>query len=214
MRHLGGLIGGGGSRCQDCGNQAKKECVYMRCRTCCKNKGFQCPTHVKSTWVPLYRRRQRQQHLAPVLPQHLLGHSPRRHRQIPSSGSEEGNFPAEVHSMATFRCIRVSSMDDAVEEYAFQATVAIGGHVFRGVLYDQGLETRYNSSTNIGESSSGRVVLDQQHNNNHVNAASTLAATNSASTSADAAEPFVPPSYPFSLNAFMPGTQFLPRQKT
>jgi LRP1 type putative zinc finger protein len=111
MRHLGGLIGGGGSRCQDCGNQAKKECVYMRCRTCCKNKGFQCPTHVKSTWVPLYRRRQRQQHLAPVLPQHLLGHSPKRHRQIPSSGTvpvrereRKRERERETKSFASYRC--------------------------------------------------------------------------------------------------------------
>jgi len=89
MRQQGGLMGA--SRCQDCGNQAKKECVYMRCRTCCKNKGFQCETHVKSTWIPLYRRRQRQQHqqqqLAAVLPQELQGHSPKRHRQIHSSGT-------------------------------------------------------------------------------------------------------------------------------
>lgn len=89
MRQGGGGGGGGigGSRCQDCGNQAKKECEYMRCRTCCRNKGFQCQTHVKSTWVPLYRRHQRQQQLAAVLPQHLRGHNPKRHRQITSSGT-------------------------------------------------------------------------------------------------------------------------------
>lgn len=72
----------GGSRslsCQDCGNQAKKDCLHMRCRTCCKGRGFQCQTHVKSTWVPVYRRRQRQQHLpATTVPQQLLqGHNPR-----------------------------------------------------------------------------------------------------------------------------------------
>lgn len=74
-------------RCQDCGNQAKKECVYMRCRTCCRNKGFQCQTHVKSTWIPLYRRRHRQQQLPAVLPHHFQGHNPRRHRQILPSGT-------------------------------------------------------------------------------------------------------------------------------
>ncbi|MCD7452509.1 hypothetical protein HAX54_017196 [Datura stramonium] len=47
--------------CQDCGNQAKKDCQHMRCRTCCKNRGFQCQTHVKSTWVPAAKRRERQQ---------------------------------------------------------------------------------------------------------------------------------------------------------
>lgn len=50
--------------CQDCGNQAKKDCPHMRCRTCCKSRGFQCQTHVKSTWVPAAKRRERQQQLA------------------------------------------------------------------------------------------------------------------------------------------------------
>jgi LRP1 type putative zinc finger protein len=46
--------------CQDCGNQAKKDCSHRRCRTCCKSRGFDCTTHVKSTWVPAARRRERQ----------------------------------------------------------------------------------------------------------------------------------------------------------
>lgn len=66
MRQGVGVSNSLSTRCQDCGNQAKKECVYMRCRTCCKSKGFQCQTHVKSTWVPLYRRRHRQQHLLTI----------------------------------------------------------------------------------------------------------------------------------------------------
>lgn len=52
---------GGGISCQDCGNQAKKDCPHMRCRTCCKSRGFECATHVKSTWVPAAKRRERQQ---------------------------------------------------------------------------------------------------------------------------------------------------------
>jgi LRP1 type putative zinc finger protein len=61
----GGRGSGAGSiSCQDCGNQAKKDCVHMRCRTCCKSRGFDCPTHVKSTWVPAARRRERQQQIA------------------------------------------------------------------------------------------------------------------------------------------------------
>lgn len=63
--------------CQDCGNQAKKECVHMRCRTCCKGRGFQCQTHVKSTWIPVYRRPRRlhnqQQSLLPPHQQLLQG---------------------------------------------------------------------------------------------------------------------------------------------
>lgn len=58
----GGL--GGGMNCQDCGNQAKKDCAHMRCRTCCKSRGLPCETHVKSTWVPAAKRRERQQQLA------------------------------------------------------------------------------------------------------------------------------------------------------
>ena len=52
---------GGGQviSCQDCGNQAKKDCLHMRCRTCCKSRGFDCETHVKSTWVPASKRRER-----------------------------------------------------------------------------------------------------------------------------------------------------------
>jgi len=59
----GGGIGGSSSSattCQDCGNQAKKDCSHRRCRTCCKSRGFDCATHVKSTWVPAARRRERQ----------------------------------------------------------------------------------------------------------------------------------------------------------
>lgn len=52
---------GGGMSCQDCGNQAKKDCPHVRCRTCCKSRGFDCQTHLKSTWVPAAKRRERQQ---------------------------------------------------------------------------------------------------------------------------------------------------------
>ena len=31
-------------------------------------------------------------------------------------------------------------MDDGEDEYAYQAVVKIGGHVFKGFLYDQGVE--------------------------------------------------------------------------
>ncbi len=49
----------GSSACQECGNQAKKDCSYQRCRTCCKSRGFECSTHLKSTWVPAAKRRER-----------------------------------------------------------------------------------------------------------------------------------------------------------
>lgn len=91
MREGGDL--GGSKRCQDCGNQAKKNCLYMRCRSCCKKRGFQCQTHINSTWIPAYRRRQQyhqqlltiqeaqQQHL------HLQEQNPKRLRENISSSS-------------------------------------------------------------------------------------------------------------------------------
>ena len=84
---------GGGMNCQDCGNQAKKDCVHMRCRTCCKSRGFQCHTHVKSTWVPASKRRERQQQLAALQQQQeqqqqfrVVDHS-KRNRENQASAS-------------------------------------------------------------------------------------------------------------------------------
>ncbi|XP_038706209.1 protein SHORT INTERNODES-like isoform X2 [Tripterygium wilfordii] len=146
MMMLRGQSGFGSSRCQDCGNQSKKDCVYMRCRTCCNSKGFDCQTHVKSTWIPAYKRRQRHQQIlvpASSLQQH---NNPKRLREENPSSSEleEMNFPSEVNSLATFRGVRVSSIDEADDEkYAYQTSVNIGGHVFRGILYDQGPEASH-----------------------------------------------------------------------
>ncbi|XP_063936979.1 protein EXPRESSION OF TERPENOIDS 1 isoform X2 [Daucus carota subsp. sativus] len=154
--------GGGGSiSCQDCGNQAKKDCTHMRCRTCCKSRGFHCQTHVKSTWVPAAKRRERLQQLAAlhrrreqqdqeddnVFHYQTLQIPPKRLKDtyataipIASSGLELANFPAEVESSAVFRCVRVSSVGNSDNQYAYQTSVNIGGHLFRGILYDQGLE--------------------------------------------------------------------------
>ena len=74
-----GGLGGGGMNCQDCGNQAKKDCPHLRCRTCCKSRGFQCQTHVKSTWVPAAKRRERQQQLAAL--QHQPQNQPQQEQQ-------------------------------------------------------------------------------------------------------------------------------------
>lgn len=41
-----------------------------------------------------------------------------------------------------FKCVRVTAVDDGEDEYAYQAVVKIGGHVFKGFLYDQGEEGR------------------------------------------------------------------------
>lgn len=77
-----GRSGGGNEsiNCEDCGNQAKKDCEHMRCRTCCKSRGFPCQTHVKSTWVPAARRRERLQQ------QVVRGETLRRLRDNPTGG--------------------------------------------------------------------------------------------------------------------------------
>ncbi|KAK8683739.1 hypothetical protein V6N13_039790 [Hibiscus sabdariffa] len=200
----------GGMNCQDCGNQAKKDCAHLRCRTCCKSRGFQCPTHVKSTWVPAAKRRERQQQLQNQ--QQFRGEIPKRQREnqgVPSlacarlsptaSGLELGQFPTEVSSQGVFRCVKVSAMDDVDEEFAYQTSVSIAGHVFKGILYDQGPENRYTS----GGESSPQLNL--------ITAAATPTTTTPVSTSSNPGPNMADPSvYPAPLNAFIAGTQFFP----
>ncbi|KAK3132842.1 hypothetical protein QOZ80_6AG0528470 [Eleusine coracana subsp. coracana] len=159
----GGAVGIGGVSCQDCGNQAKKDCAHQRCRTCCKCRGFSCPTHVKSTWVPAAKRRERQQQLAVLAASAAAttaggaGAGPSSSRDVTkrprarlsvatpttSSGDQQlvtvaERFPREVSSEAVFRCVRLGPVDQAEAEVAYQTTVSIGGHVFKGLLHDVG----------------------------------------------------------------------------
>lgn len=222
----GGLRGG--MNCQDCGNQAKKDCPHLRCRTCCKSRGFPCSTHVKSTWVSAAKRRERQQQLA-ALQQHnqqqeqhqqqFLGENPKRQREnhggasslactrlaATTSGLELTAFPPEVNSEAIFRCVKVSAMDDADDQLAYQTAVNIGGHVFRGILYDQGGDGRYPSTGGESSSSGAQQLL------------LTAAATSTTGTTTNTSNPaagntLLDPSslYPAPLNAFIAGTQFFP----
>ncbi|KAK4805029.1 hypothetical protein SAY86_004846 [Trapa natans] len=231
----GGGFGGGGINCQDCGNQAKKDCAHLRCRTCCKSRGFQCQTHVKSTWVPAAKRRERQQQqqqlVATTMQQHQHQHQhqhqqfrlierPKRqredppqvhhHQQLairPSSGLEVGQqFPAEVSSPAVFRCVRMSGMDDADEELAYQTSVNIAGHVFKGILYDHGPYSRY-TATECGEGTSGGGGAQQF---NLIAAGSSPATASAAVTTTGNPTMIDPSMYPAPLNAFMAGTQFFP----
>nr|GMD73626.1 protein LATERAL ROOT PRIMORDIUM 1 [Ipomoea batatas] len=177
----GGAAAGGGSgatsgaavsTCQDCGNQAKKDCIHRRCRTCCKSRGLDCSTHVKSTWVPAARRRERQQgsqSTSPAAvtaascsqsvssgakkPRLVLGNNSQTShtstsnntattpRSFDTGDSGGGSMPKQVTAPAEFRCVRVSPVDGGEDdEFAYQAVVRIGGHVFKGFLYDQGLD--------------------------------------------------------------------------
>uniref|UniRef100_A0A0D9WG07 Uncharacterized protein n=1 Tax=Leersia perrieri TaxID=77586 RepID=A0A0D9WG07_9ORYZ len=170
---IGGVSSGsgsGGATCHECGNQAKKDCVHHRCRTCCKSRGFDCATHVRSTWVPAARRRERQ-HLATAgaaagnssppptsIPTtttkkpRLLGsqttttsRTSTSPRSFDTSSSHQvasfrDGLPRQVRAPAVFRCVRVTSVDDGDDEFAYQAAVSINGHMFRGFLYDQGAD--------------------------------------------------------------------------
>ncbi|KAG2408761.1 Protein SHORT [Vigna angularis] len=269
----------GGISCQDCGNQAKKDCPHMRCRTCCKSRGYECQTHVKSTWVPASKRRERQQQLAVLQEQQQqqrdLSKRPRDPTactRLPSSvmnesgeikerkrkeenlspgkfsekisrdclllfsqtmdhsatclmlflflflnvlkkkeGLEEGHFPSVVSSPAEFRCVRVSCVEDADDRYAYQTAVNIGGHLFKGILYDHGPENSNNNNSNnnsnnymAGETSAG------------VGGAQPLNLTASGVVTSSGA--LVDPSslYSAPVNTFMggSGTQFFPHTRS
>lgn len=110
-----------------------------------------------------------------------------------------GQFPAEVSSSAVFKCMRVSAMDAQDEQCAYQTAVNIGGHVFKGILYDQGPESHYTSALAEGSSTGGGEA--QQ-----------LDFITAATTARTSASLFDPSLYPSQLNAFIAagGTQFFP----
>lgn len=204
------MRGRGGINCQDCGNKAKKDCPHMRCRTCCKSRGFHCQTHIKSTWVPAPKRRERQHHLS-ALQQH------QRHGQ--TDVLEHQDFPTVVSSPADFRCVRVNSIDDDDEQYAYQTAVNIGGRVFKGILYDQGPECNYNA----GDMSASAGVGGVQPLNLIAGAASGAsvlpATTISGGAMVSSGGALGDPSslYPAQLNTFMAGgsgTQFFPPSRS
>lgn len=64
----------------------------------------------------------------------------------------KGPLPGQVRAPAVFKCVRVTAVDDGQDEFAYQAVVKIGGHVFKGFLYDQGVESsRDNVYPNLSE---------------------------------------------------------------
>ncbi|CAH9088389.1 unnamed protein product [Cuscuta epithymum] len=194
----------GGISCQDCGNQAKKDCSHMRCRTCCKSRGFPCHTHVKSTWVPAAKRRERHQRhhhsdnnqQSLRLDRELPSTPKRRHTEgddpaATTAGLELGNFPGKVSTTAAFQCVRMRSVDDGGDDqYAYQASVTIGGHLFKGILYDEGPEEAQYHLTPAGEASSGCGSagggLQPHHQQNH---SSLLLSTAGAASSRAATDP-------------------------
>lgn len=63
-----------------------------------------------------------------------------------ADASFKGTLPGQVRAPAVFKCVRVTAMEDGKDEYAYQAVVKIAGHVFKGFLYDHGLEENDNNS--------------------------------------------------------------------
>ncbi|GFQ05581.1 protein shi related sequence 1 [Phtheirospermum japonicum] len=122
-----------------------------------------------------------------------------------TSGLELGHFPSEVSSEAVFRCVRVSAIEDAEDQFAYQTAVNICGHVFKGILYDQGTESQYmaagETSSGGGSVSAGGAAAQQLN----------LITGGSAATTSSAAAPFLDTSlYPAPINSFIAGTQFFP----
>ncbi|XP_031260765.1 protein SHI RELATED SEQUENCE 1 [Pistacia vera] len=231
----GGRVGS--SSCQDCGNQAKKDCPHMRCRTCCKARGFDCSTHVKSTWVPASKRRERQQQVAEMQKQRLeerlqqedqaRGGNSKRQRENPSSSSlasglEDGDFPEEVSFQVGFRCVRVSSLDDDDDQYAYKTAVTIGGHIFKGILYDQGPDNNYTTGeSSTGGDGGGGFQAPAALNFIPADPIPTTSATVSTTVTgglvtAPSSSAYLDPStlYPTPLHTFMAGTQFFPSPRS
>lgn len=156
--------------CRDCGNKAKKDCKYRRCRTCCKSRGYDCSTHVKSTWVPAARRRERQMMVSGAAvnaagggggssgsstadgkrPRLAVGSSntTASTKSYDTISSQQGvgskdRLPGQVRAPAVFRCVRMTAVDEGgTDEIAYQAMVKIGGHMFKGLLCDQGVDDK------------------------------------------------------------------------
>ncbi|XP_009796421.1 protein LATERAL ROOT PRIMORDIUM 1-like [Nicotiana tabacum] len=196
--NIGGSVSSTSSAtCQDCGNQAKKDCPHRRCRTCCKSRGFDCTTHVKSTWVPAARRRERQliggtstnvnvaagsssqstssakkprlvNSQATTTASHTSTSNTTPPRSFDTSSSHQdasfkASLPGQVRAPAVFKCVRVTSVDDGDDEFAYQAVVRIGGHVFKGFLYDQGIEegkdnNNYPNLSDLHLGGSGNII--------------------------------------------------------
>lgn len=113
-----------------------------------------------------------------------------------------GSLPPEVSAEAMFRCVRVSPVDEADDEYAYQTTVSIAGHVFKGILYDHGADADHHPS-----SSSSRCHLLP-----HGDGSSSQNATAAAAAAASTAPAELLNPYPTPLSSFIAaGTQFFPQ---
>ncbi|KAM0877522.1 hypothetical protein ACQ4PT_035416 [Festuca glaucescens] len=234
----GGGPGGGraGTSCQDCGNNAKKDCTHQRCRTCCRSRGFNCSTHVKSTWVPASKRRERQQQLAALFrgaaannsasaaaaaavankrPRELvrsLGRLPSATNAMvdttTSSGEGDGRFPPELSLEAVFRCVRIGPVDEPDAEFAYQTAVSIGGHTFKGILRDHGPAEE--AAGQLPPTSAEYHQLTGGGREGSSPAGSSEAVGGGHGTTAATSAAVLMDPYPTPIGAFAAGTQFFP----
>ncbi len=73
--------------------------------------------------------------------------------------SSKGGLPPEVRAQALFKCVRLMGVEDGENEFAYQATVKIGGHIFKGVLYDQGVDNGQAAAAAPSPSALGELQL-------------------------------------------------------
>jgi LRP1 type putative zinc finger protein len=77
----------------------------------------------------------------------------------PPVSSSKGGLPPEVRAQALFKCVRLMGVEDGENEFAYQATVKIGGHIFKGVLYDQGVDNGQAAAAAPSPSALGELQL-------------------------------------------------------
>ncbi|XP_035833764.1 protein SHI RELATED SEQUENCE 1 isoform X2 [Helianthus annuus] len=235
----GGRDGNGGVSCQDCGNQAKKDCQHMRCRTCCRSRGFPCETHVKSTWVPAAKRRERHQQLS-LSTQEQNSSNQQLSLMIASGGDGGGE-----HNLKRFReerqhhhhvrggvAVPTTNLQNTASGFPFPAEVSSPA-MFRRVRVSGMDETNeqmaYQTAISVGGHVFNGILYDhgpdQGQYSHPVGESSsttgnqhqdvnliTSGTTTTSSNSIYQAVTIIDPSsvYPTPLCAFIPGTQFFP----
>ena len=79
-----------------------------------------------------------------------------------ADGRLKESLPGHVRAPAVFKCHRVSAIGNGEDEFAYLATVQISGHVFKGFLYDHGVDGKIGnavpcvSELQLGNNCSGK----------------------------------------------------------
>lgn len=109
-------------------------------------------------------------------------------------------FPREVSSEAVFRCVRLGPVDEADAEVAYQTTVSIGGHVFKGILHDVGPEHSSGGGGGMGgrhaaagEAGSSPSTAAAPHGGGEGGSSGVAAAAAAVSSSAVVMDPYPTP---------------------